>query len=91
MREVMKTAPVDDSMYGTCPSTNRLTDYMSHLVGKDDAIFVPSGTMANIIATMVIAGEQDSIIVGHKAHIMNYKVKAGMTKFAGIYPTILKH
>ena len=76
-------------MYGQCPSTNFLTDYMADLVGKDDAIFVPSGTMANVLATQVIAGEHDSLIVGHKAHMMNYKVKAGLTKFAGIYPTIL--
>jgi len=47
MREAMAQAPVGDDVYGEDPSVNRLQETAARLLGKQAALFVPSGTMAN--------------------------------------------
>lgn len=51
MRDSMYTAQVGDSVYGEDPSVNELERRSAELVGKEDAVFVPSGTMANLLAS----------------------------------------
>ena len=50
MRRAMAAAPVGDDQYGEDPSVNRLQERIAELLGKEAALFVPSGTMANQIA-----------------------------------------
>ncbi len=51
MRQVMAEAPVGDEQKGEDPSVNRLCAMTAELVGKEDAVFLPSGTMCNEIAS----------------------------------------
>lgn len=51
MRDAMAIAPVGDDVYGEDPSVNLLIKKSCELLGKEDGILVPSGTMANLIAS----------------------------------------
>src|SRR5260370_25788587 len=70
MRRAMAEAPVGDDQYGEDPSVNRLQQRIAGLLGKDAALFVPSGTMANQIALKLLTRPGDEVIVGHDAHMM---------------------
>ena len=70
MREAMAAAPVGDDQYGEDPSVNRLQDEVAGLLGKEAALFVPSGTMANQIALKVLTSPGDEVVVGDEAHIV---------------------
>ena len=70
MRQVMAAAPVGDDQYGEDPSVNRLQDKVAELLGKEAALFVPSGTMANQIALKVLTSPGDEVVVGDEAHIV---------------------
>lgn len=51
MRKAMAEANVGDDVYGEDPTINELEERSAKLFGKDDALFVPSGTMANLLAS----------------------------------------
>ncbi len=70
MRRAMAEAPVGDDQYGEDPSVNRLQERVAGLLGKDAALFVPSGTMANQIALKLLTRPGDDVIVGGEAHIV---------------------
>jgi threonine aldolase len=70
MREAMAAAPVGDDQYGEDPSVNRLQERISDLLGKEAALFVPSGTMANQIALKILTRPGDEVIVGEEAHVV---------------------
>jgi threonine aldolase len=70
MRETMAAAPVGDDQYGEDPSVNRLQETVAELLGKELALFVPSGTMANQIALKVLTSPGDEVVVGDEAHIV---------------------
>ena len=69
MRQVMKDAEVGDDGFGEDPTTNRLEEMAAEKLGKEDALFVPSGTMGNLIAIMVHTKPGDGLICDRKAHI----------------------
>ena len=69
MRQVMKDAEVGDDGFGEDPTTNRLEEVAAERLGKEDALFVPSGTMGNLIAIMVHTKPGDGLICDRKAHI----------------------
>jgi threonine aldolase len=70
MREAMAAAPVGDDQYGEDPSVNRLQERVAELLGKEAALFVPSGTMANQIALKILTRPGDEVVVGDEAHIV---------------------
>ena len=70
MREAMAHAPVGDDQYGEDPSVNALEERMAALLGKERAMFVASGTMANQIALRVLTRPGDEVIVGGEAHVL---------------------
>jgi len=70
MRAAMAAAPVGDDQYGEDPSVNRLQDEVAVLLGKEAALFVPSGTMANQIALKVLTSPGDEVVVGDESHIV---------------------
>jgi threonine aldolase len=70
MRKAMAEAPVGDDQYGEDPSVNRLQERIAELLGKEAALFVPSGTMANQIGLKVLTRPGDEVVVGHEAHIV---------------------
>ncbi|MCP4253431.1 MAG: aminotransferase class I/II-fold pyridoxal phosphate-dependent enzyme [Candidatus Scalindua sp.] len=69
MRQVMKEAEVGDDGFGDDPTTNRFEKMAADCVGKEDALFVPSGTMGNLIAIMVHAKPGEGLICDKFAHI----------------------
>src|ERR1700736_2039081 len=70
MRRAMAEAPVGDDQYGEDPTVNRLQQRVASLLGKEAAIFVPSGTMANQIGLKLLTRPGDDVVVGDEAHIV---------------------
>jgi threonine aldolase len=70
MREAMARAEVGDDVLGDDPTVPRLQDRVAKLLGKQAALFVPSGTQANQIALLVHSRPGDEVLVGEGAHIM---------------------
>ncbi len=69
MRQAMKDAEVGDDGFGDDPTTNKLEKIAAECVGKEDSLFVPSGTMGNLIAIMVHAKPGEGLICDKFAHI----------------------
>src|SRR5258708_19067548 len=70
MRKAMAEAPVGDDQYGEDPSVNLLQERIAALLGKEAALFVPSGTMANQIGLKVLTRPGGEIVVGAEAHVV---------------------
>jgi len=85
MREAMAEAEVGDDVYRDDPTVNRLEAMAAEKLGKEDAIFVPSGTMGNLLALLVHCQRGDEVIVGTKAHIYLNEA-GGMSALGGIQP-----
>jgi threonine aldolase len=83
MREAMARAEVGDDVYGEDPTVNRLQERAAALLGKEAALFVPTGTMANQIALLVHCERGDEVLVGEGAHCMLYESGAG-SAWAGV-------
>jgi threonine aldolase len=77
MRQAMVAAPVGDDQYGEDPSVNRLQERIAELLGKEAALFVPSGTMANQIGLKVLTRPGDEVVLGQEAHIVWHEAGAG--------------
>ncbi|MBM4176883.1 MAG: aminotransferase class I/II-fold pyridoxal phosphate-dependent enzyme [Ignavibacteria bacterium] len=73
MREFMLNAEVGDDVYGEDPSVNRLQEKVADLLGKETALFVPSGTMANQLCIKTHTQPWDELICDRDAHILNYE------------------
>lgn len=74
MRRAMYDAEVGDDVFGDDPTVNRLEELAAGVAGKQAALFVPSGTMANLIALLTHTRPGDEIILGDESHIFNYEV-----------------
>jgi threonine aldolase len=73
MREAMAHAEVGDDVFGEDPTVNRLQDVAARLVGKEAALFVPSGTMANQLAVHLHTNPGDEMIVEGGSHVVRYE------------------
>jgi threonine aldolase len=73
MRRVMYEAEVGDDVYGEDPTVDKLQRYTAELLGKEAALFVPSGTMANQICLNVLTNPGDEVICEKDCHIFNYE------------------
>jgi threonine aldolase len=73
MREAMARADVGDDVYGEDPTVNRLQEVVAARLGKEAALFVPSGTMANQIALRSLTEPGDAAIAPRDAHIYLYE------------------
>ena len=70
MRTAMARAEVGDDQYGEDPTVRALQERIATLLGKEAAIFVPSGTMANQIGLKLLTRPGDDVVVGDEAHIV---------------------
>lgn len=68
MRQAMARAEVGDDVYGEDPSVRRLQDRVAELLGKEEALFVPTGTMANQLALKTSTEPGDEVVIGERAH-----------------------
>lgn len=73
MREAMAAARLGDDVYGEDPTVNKLEAEMAQRLGFAGALFVPSGTMSNLLALMAHCGRGDEYIVGQQAHTYKYE------------------
>ena len=73
MRRAMANAEVGDEQRGEDPTVNALCEKVAGLLGKEAAVFLPSGTMCNEIALMVHCRPGDEILCHGSAHIVNYE------------------
>jgi len=76
MRHVMAEAEVGDDVFGDDPTVNKLQEKVATLVGKEAALFTPSGTMANTIAILAHTRPGDEVIVERESHTFNYEAAA---------------
>ncbi len=83
MRRAMAAAEVGDDVFGDDPTVNRLEAMAAERVGKEAAVFMPSGTMANLVAVMTHTRPGEEIVVGDQCHIFNYEL-AGSARIAGV-------
>jgi len=74
MREAMRSAVVGDDVYGEDPTVNRLESLAAQRLGKEAALYVPSGTMGNQVALMTHAGRGQEVILEETCHIYNFAV-----------------
>jgi threonine aldolase len=70
MREAMAKAEVGDEQIGDDPTVNALCERVANLLGKEAAVFMPSGTMCNVAATLVHCRPGDEILAHESAHII---------------------
>ena len=73
MREAMAAAEVGDDVFGEDPTVNRLQAKVAALLGKQEALFVPSGTMANQVSIKTHTQPGDEVIAERGAHVFNYE------------------
>ena len=73
MRKAMYEAEVGDDVFKEDPTVNKLEEYGAELLGKEAALFVPSGVMGNQICLNVLTNPGDEVICERDAHIFNYE------------------
>ena len=76
MLNAMLNAEVGDDVYGEDPTVNHLQDYLAELLGKEAALFMPSGTMSNQIGVKINTNPGDEVIIEKNAHIFFYETAA---------------
>ncbi len=73
MREAMARAEVGDDVLGDDPTVRQLEEEVAALLGKEAALYVPSGTMANAIALKVWMAEGEEVLLEESSHIYNFE------------------
>jgi threonine aldolase len=76
MRRTMLEAPVGDDVFGEDPTVNRLEEYVADLLGKEAALYAPSGTMTNQIGVQVNTNRGDEVLLHEGSHIFVYEAGA---------------
>jgi len=90
MKKFIIDSPLGDDVYGEDPSVNLLQNKIAKIFNKEAALFVPSGTMANLIAVLTHCNRGDEVILGDKSHIFYYEA-GGISAFGGIHSHQLKN
>lgn len=84
MRRAMYEAEVGDDVYGDDPTVKRLQQKAAEISGKENALFVTSGTMGNLVSLLTHDIHGKSVIAGKECHIVNYE-GGGISVFAGAF------
>jgi len=90
MRQAMATAVVGDDVFGDDPTVQELERRTAALLGKERGLFLPSGTMANLVAMLAHAGRGDEVILGHLSHTFLYEA-GGCAVLGGIHPHTIRN
>ena len=83
MREAMARAEVGDDVWEEDPTAQRLEALAAERTGKEAALFVPSGTMGNLVSLLSLTRPGQEIVLDHDSHIFNYEV-AGAAVIGGV-------
>jgi len=84
MRAVMAAAEVGDDVYGEDPTVNRLQEMAAERMGKEAGLFVPSGTMGNLIAVLAHCNRGDEAIMGTLGHTFLFEA-GGISALGGVF------
>lgn len=90
MREAMARADVGDDVYGDDPTVNRFQEMAASLLGKEAALFVPSGTMGNLTAILTHCQRGDEVILGDQSHVFWYEA-GGLSVLGGVHSFQIKN
>ncbi|HYM00110.1 MAG TPA: beta-eliminating lyase-related protein, partial [Blastocatellia bacterium] len=74
MREAMARAQVGDDVYGEDPSVNRLQELAAEIIGKEAALFVPSGTMGNQLSVKLHTQPGQEVILEAMSHMYSLEM-----------------
>lgn len=84
MRRAMAKAEVGDDVFGEDPTVNQLEEMVAERLGKESALFVASGTMANLVSQLTHCGRGDELILGDQSHMFVYE-QGGSAALGGIH------
>ena len=90
MRAAMANAEVGDDVFGDDPTVNRLQAKAASMLGKEDALFVSSGTMGNLIGVLAHCGRGDEVIMGNMGHTYLYEA-GGISALGSVHPFTLQN
>ncbi|MDH3356573.1 MAG: low-specificity L-threonine aldolase [Desulfobacteraceae bacterium] len=90
MRQAMSEAKVGDDVFSEDPTVNRLEEMVSKRLGKEAALFVASGTMANLVSQLTHCGRGNEMILGDQSHMFVYE-QGGSAALGGIHPRCLEN
>ncbi len=90
MRQAMALAEVGDDVYEEDPTINHLEERAAEVTGKEDALFVASGTMGNLIAILVHCHRGDEAVMGHLGHTFLHEA-GGMSALGGVFPHVIQN
>jgi threonine aldolase len=90
MLEAMAVAKIGDDVFGEDPTVNELEKTSAEIMGKEDAVFVSSGTMGNLISVLAHAGRGDEIILGSQSHIFRSEA-GGASALGGVSYHLLEN
>lgn len=88
MRKAMAEAPVGDDVYREDPTVNRLQERIAEMLGKEASVYVPSGTMSNLIGVRLHCQPGDEMICEADCHLYFYE-QAGYAQLAGVAPRLV--
>src|SRR5258706_12054720 len=83
MRRAMADAEVGDDVYLEDPTVNRLQDRAAEIFEREAALFVPTGSMGNLICVKLHTNPGDEVIIDSRGHILNYEL-GSMGMVAGV-------
>src|ERR671927_759498 len=76
MRRAMADAEVGEDVYGEDPTVNRLQERAAELFEKEEALFVPTGSMGNQIAVKLHTRPGQEVVIEERGHVYNYEMAA---------------
>jgi threonine aldolase len=88
MRKAMAEAEVGDDVYGEDPTVNTLQEMAAELIGKESALFVPTGSMGNLIPIYLNCGRGNEFLVEARGHSVQHEL-AGVAAIAGSLPIMI--
>ena len=88
MRDAMSTAVVGDDGYNEDPTIQALEERFAALVGKESALFVPSGVMGNQIAVRILTSPGDLVIAGRGQHVVSFEMGAAARNSSVQFATV---
>jgi threonine aldolase len=86
MRQAIAESELGDDVFQGDPTVNKLQDLAAQQMGKEAALLVPSGTMANLASILTHCGRGAEVILGNRAHTYKYE-KGGISAYGGIHST----
>lgn len=88
MRQAMADAEVGDDVFGEDPTVNALERRSAEVFGREAGLFVPSGTMGNLVSILAGTDPGQEVICDARSHIYNYEM-ASMAAVAGVLPRVV--